>query len=73
MTVDRDKMRTEGSEIHLPPETPPWCLVERYVAHYPGDWRLVFRRGEAVIDVPVPEEVWRAFDREQTRPGGANE
>lgn len=41
-----------------------WILIERYVAKYPSDWRLVFKKGDTslVIDVQVPEEVWRAFD-----------
>ena len=44
-----------------------WVLVERYVAHYPHDWRLVFRRGNEQLEVPVPEEVWRAFDVARSR------
>jgi hypothetical protein len=39
-----------------------WVLVERYVARYPHDWRLVFKRDDEVLEVAVPEEVWRAFD-----------
>lgn len=39
-----------------------WMLVERYVEHYPDDWRLVFCRGDQVLEVTVPEAVWRAFD-----------
>lgn len=40
-----------------------WTLVERYVADYPHDWRMVFKQGDEVLEVSVPEEVWRAFDR----------
>lgn len=40
-----------------------WRLVERYCERYPSDWRLVFKRGDEVLEVSVPEEVWRAFDR----------
>lgn len=43
-------------------EAEQWRLVERYVKHYPDDWRLVFRRGDTVLEVTVPEDVWRAFD-----------
>lgn len=39
-----------------------WRLVERYCERYPSDWRLVFRRDDEVLEVQVPEEVWRAFD-----------
>jgi hypothetical protein len=39
-----------------------WMLVERYCERYPSDWRLVFKRGDEVLEVSVPEEVWRAFD-----------
>lgn len=39
-----------------------WRLAERYVERYPDDWRLLFRRGDEVLEVAVPEDVWRAFD-----------
>lgn len=38
-----------------------WRLVERYVERFPDDWRLLFRRGDEVLEVTVPEDVWRAF------------
>ena len=52
-----------------------WLLVERYCERYPSDWRLVFKRGGEVLEVSVPEDVWRAFDAalgeadERRRPG----
>jgi hypothetical protein len=40
-----------------------WVLVERYVNTYsPPDFRLVFKREQSVLEIIVPEEVWRAFD-----------
>jgi hypothetical protein len=39
-----------------------WELVERWVEHYPDDWRLLFKRGQETLEVQVPEDVWRAFD-----------
>lgn len=40
-----------------------WVLVERYVNTFnPPDFHLIFKREETLIDTPVPEEVWRAFD-----------
>lgn len=48
---------------HDPDKTQPWHLVERYVESYvAGDFRCIFRRGDEVLEVSVPEEVWRAFD-----------
>lgn len=39
-----------------------WRLVERYTESWPDDWRLVFRRGDDVVELSVTEEQWRAFD-----------
>src|SRR4051794_19771206 len=40
-----------------------WVLIERYVNTYsPPDFRLVFRRDQTILNVTVPEDVWRAFD-----------
>jgi esterase/lipase superfamily enzyme len=40
-----------------------WLLVERYVNTFnPPDFRLVFKREQTVLEIPVPEEAWRAFD-----------
>lgn len=54
--------RSVNASLTVRPLKPPWMLVERYVEHYPDDWRLVFRRGEEILEVTVPEDVWRAFD-----------
>jgi hypothetical protein len=55
--------RSRGSlSRDLAARSESWRLVERYVERYPDDWRLVFRRGDEVLEVSVPEEVWRAFD-----------
>lgn len=42
-----------------------WLLIERYVRRYPYDWAMVFKRGEELLEISVPEEAWRAFDIEQ--------
>lgn len=40
-----------------------WVLIERYVNTYnPPDFRLVFKRDGMILDMPVSEESWRAFD-----------
>ena len=59
-TTPRDDSPAAQIREQMPPS--PWMLVERYVEHYPDDWRLVFRRGDMTMEVSVPEEVWRAFD-----------
>ena len=41
---------------------PMWTLVERFLEHYPDDWRLVFKRGDKLVEIVVDEETWRAFD-----------
>ena len=50
-----------GVNAHRETEPQTWRLVERYVANYPDDWRCVFRRGNELIEISVPEDVWRAF------------
>jgi hypothetical protein len=40
-----------------------WELIERWCEHYPDDWRLLFQRDRETLEVSVPEDVWRAFDR----------
>jgi hypothetical protein len=60
--------RAETPQVEV--EWRPWVLIERYVESYPDDFRLVFRRirnveadsDPQVLEVSVPEEVWRAFD-----------
>jgi hypothetical protein len=40
-----------------------WVLVERYVTTFnPPNFLLVFKRGETVLEMTVPQDVWYAFD-----------
>ena len=56
-----DSYMLDGGRVGVA-ERDPWSLIERWCERYPHDWRLLFRRGDEVLEVSVPEEVWRAFD-----------
>lgn len=59
------KLREKSAQIEESPRiiaNEGWILAERYVRRYPYNWVLIFKRKEEVLEISVPEEVWRAFD-----------
>jgi hypothetical protein len=56
MTEQNRAAVRDGSDVES------WRLVERYVEQYPDDWRLVFQKGDAIVELNVTEEQWRAFE-----------
>lgn len=56
--MGKDEIRTDRFSF----SDEGWLLIERYVNPYPYTWFLVFKRGETILKIQVPERIWRAFD-----------